>query len=145
MKKLKILFVAVQAVVAVLMYCFMPAALATILFLIFLFVCSLFFAHYLYTQKLHAEWLKQPVLPEDLQFDDFFWRLTISNQDWYVDNILKKEGLEKLIVRYNEELTAIWQKKDLDLREKLAETSVYCGRLQTLTSIREFNYELQRH
>lgn len=139
MKKIKILFAASQVVIALLLYCFFPAGPATFIFLACLFVCGLCFGHYLHTQKLRARWLKMHLSPDTPEFDDFFWQLSPSNQDWYADVVLKKEGVNNLIARYDRELAAVWQDNTLSLQEKIDETAVYSGYLQALSHIREFN------
>ena len=63
----------------------------------------------------------------------------MSNQDWYIEHILKEEGVKQLIQKYETTIREIWNDRDWEISEKIERSSVYVKRLKSMLAIQEFN------
>lgn len=135
-------------VIAVLLACalyvyFFTFSVVAICFSIFLIIGGIFAYMSIIDRQNRKRWKENPVLPDSPEFDDFFWQMTLLNQDWYIDNILKKDGLKFLLEKYESQIRQIWQEPDMEPADKIAMSNTYVKRLQALLHIKEFNYELK--
>ena len=114
-------------------------AVAMTFFVIYLIVVSMFVYRNWHDEKLREQWLQSPVFPDSPQFDDLFWNMTMSNQDWYIEHILKDEGVKQLIQKYETTIREIWNDRDWEISEKIERSSVYVKRLKATLTIQDFN------
>lgn len=114
-------------------------AVAMAFFIIYLIVTGIFVYSYWHDDKLQKQWLQSPVFPDSPQFDDLFWNMTMSNQDWYIEHILKDEGMKQLIQKYETTIREIWNDRNWEISEKIERSSVYAKRLKAILTIQEFN------
>lgn len=94
-------------------------------------------------RNLRKKWLENTMNPASENFDDFFWNLTITNQDWYIDNLLKEDGLYLLLGKYENKIKQIWHDEMLSHYQKAVKSSVYLERIKMLSYALEFNYHLK--
>ena len=92
---------------------------------------------------LRKMWLKNPIDTASEKFDDFFWNLTIANQDWYVEKLLKEEGVKKLLDKYEKKIKQIWNDVSLSRYQKAVKSSFYAKRIKLLSYVLEFNYQMK--
>ncbi len=121
---------------------FMPMA-ASLALLFYLLVGGSFVYSCVRNRKLRTQWQKAPILADSPEFDDFFWHLTLVNQDWYIEKILHKEGLLRLIAKYEAEMTQIWQDSETAREEKIEKSSICLKRMKSLSYTLDFNYGLR--
>lgn len=116
------------------------------------FVCGFIFVFVVavcvrkvHDKNLRREWLKEKILPGDARFDDFFWSLSIHNQNWYMDEVLKENGVRTLLSMYEERATQLWNDKNCPLLQKMDEAQILIERMRTLSYMIEFNYHYVRN
>lgn len=143
MKTLLVFFVILGIVIGTLAFSlFMPMA-ASLALLFYLLIGGSFIYNNVRNRKLRTRWQKAPVLADSPKFDDFFWQLTLVNQDWYIEKILQKEGLLRLIAKYETEIVQIWQNSEMAREDKIEKSNLCLKRLKTLSYTLDFNYGLR--
>lgn len=83
-------------------------------------------------EKQRKQWKAAPIPPDIKKFDDFFWNLLISQQDWYLENIYTKDDIKDLISQYSAKISKIWADKDLGLQKKMEMVKTYMHRINLL-------------
>lgn len=139
MKNVITILAVITLIAAGICFYLFPFAVAMIFFVIYLVITGIFVYGYWHDGKLQEQWLRSPVLPDSPQFDDLFWSMTMSNQDWYIEHILKDEGMKQLIQRYETTIREIWNNRDGEISEKIEKSSVYMKRLKSMLITQEFN------
>lgn len=124
-------------------FCFLSPVIATSALFLYLLVGGGFVFSFARNHSLRKKWLADPILPDSPEFEDFFWKQTLINQDWYIEEILHKEGLLRLIEKYEAEIAQIWQNTETDREEKIERNARCLKRLRTLTGMLDFNYGLR--
>lgn len=92
----------------------------------------------LFIHKQREKWKAAPVPPDITKFDDFFWDLLISQQNWYLDNIYTKDDIKDLISQYSLKINKVWSDKNLGLQKKMEMVKMYMRRINSL--IYHLNY-----
>ena len=95
MKTLFAFFAILGIAGGILAFCFFSPVIAAFALFLYLLVGGGFVFSFAYNHGLRKKWLADPILPDSPEFDDFFWKLTLVNQDWYIEEILHREGLLK--------------------------------------------------
>lgn len=142
--KTLMIFTVLSAIASGSCFWFFSYSFAFFLFFIFL-ALNLFLWLTLYNQKQRQKWQLNPLFSDSPQFDEFFWKLTISDQDWYIEHILGKKGLEDLIKDYETIIKKIWNDPESKTSEKMEKSSLYAKRLASLITTMDFNYGLRAH
>ncbi len=145
MKTLFSFFATLGIVGIFLAFCYLSMPIAALVLICYLLIGGIFFACFAHNIKLRKKWRVSPVPWDSPEFDSFFWNLTLVNQDWYIEEILHREGLQQLMEKYETEIIRLWQDTTLDREEKIERTSCYLKRLKTLSITLTFNYELRPH
>lgn len=92
----------------------------------------------LFIDKQRKQWKAAPIPPDIKKFDDFFWNMLISQQDWYLENIYTKDDVKNLISQYSAKISKIWADNDLELQKKMEMVKMYMRRINSL--IYHLNY-----
>lgn len=124
-------------------FCFFSPVIAAFALFLYLLVGGGFVFSFAYNHGLRKKWLADPILPDSPEFDDFFWKLTLVNQDWYIEEILHREGLLRLIEKCEAEIVQTWQDTETDREEKIERNDRCLKRLKVLTGMLDFNYGLR--
>ena len=128
---------------AVVCFKFLPMPFSIIIWcIVAACIGGMVYGHYR-NRRLRKMWLENPIDIASEKFDDFFWDLTIINQDWYVDKLLKEEGIKILLDKYEKKVKQIWQDTSLSRYQKAVESSVYAERIKLLSYVLEFNYQIK--
>ena len=139
MKNVITILAVLTLIAAGICFYFFPFAVAMIFFVVYLIVVSIFVYCYWHDEKLQERWLQSQVFPDSPQLEDMFWSMTMSNKDWYIEHILKEEGVKQLIQKYETTIREIWNDRDWEISEKIERSSVYVKRLKSMLAIQEFN------
>lgn len=109
-----------------------------IIYLIYLITAgAIMLTHYQHNKR-RQQWKDDPMDCTTADFDDFFWGLTIYNQDWYIEEILTAAELKAILERYEVTIRQIWQEPDMEIWEKLERTSTYMRYIKSLLCTLEF-------
>ena len=142
MKTLFAFFAILGIAGGILAFCFFSPVIAAFALFLYLLVGGGFVFSFAYNHGLRKKWLADPILPDSPEFDDFFWKLTLVNQDWYIEEILHREGLLRLIEKCEAEIVQTWQDTETDREEKIERNDRCLKRLKVLTGMLDFNYGL---
>ena len=143
MKTLFAFFAILGIAGGILAVCFFSPVIAAFALFLYLLVGGGFVFSFAYNHGLRKKWLADPILPDSPEFDDFFWKLTLVNQDWYIEEILHREGLLRLIEKCEAEIVQTWQDTETDREEKIERNDRCLKRLKVLTGMLDFNYGLR--
>ena len=143
MKTLFAFFAILGIAGGILAFCFFSPVIAAFALFLYLLVGGGFVFSFAYNHGLRKKWLADPILPDSPEFDDFFWKLTLVNQDWYIEEILPREGLLRLIEKCEAEIVQTWQDTETDREEKIERNDRCLKRLKVLTGMLDFNYGLR--
>lgn len=143
MKTLFAFFAILGIAGGILAFCFFSPVIAAFALFLYLLVGGGFVFSFAYNHGLRKKWLADPILPDSPEFDDFFWKLTLVNQDWYIEEILHREGLLRLIEKCEVEIVQTWQDTETDREEKIERNDRCLKRLKVLTGMLDFNYGLR--
>lgn len=143
MKTLFAFFAILGITGGILAFCFFSPVIAAFALFLYLLVGGGFVFSFAYNHGLRKKWLADPILPDSPEFDDFFWKLTLVNQDWYIEEILHREGLLRLIEKCEAEIVQTWQDTETDREEKIERNDRCLKRLKVLTGMLDFNYGLR--
>ena len=134
MKTLFAFFAILGIAGGILAFCFFSPVIAAFALFLYLLVGGGFVFSFAYNHGLRKKWLADPILPDSPEFDDFFWKLTLVNQDWYIEEILQK---------CEAEIVQTWQDTETDREEKIERNDRCLKRLKVLTGMLDFNYGLR--
>ena len=143
MKTLFAFFAILGIAGGILAFCFFSPVIAAFALFLYLLVGGGFVFSFAYNHGLRKKWLADPILPDSPEFDDFFWKLTLVNQDRYIEEILHREGLLRLIEKCEAEIVQTWQDTETDREEKIERNDRCLKRLKVLTGMLDFNYGLR--
>lgn len=143
MKTLFAFFAILGIAGGILAFCFFSPVIAAFALFLYLLVGGGFVFSFAYNHGLRKKWLADPILPDSPEFDDFFWKLTLVNQDWYIEEILRREGLLRLVEKCEAEIVQTWQDTETDREEKIERNDRCLKRLKVLTGMLDFNYGLR--
>ena len=143
MKTLFAFFAILGIAGGILAFCFFSPVIAAFALFLYLLVGGGFVFSFAYNHGLRKKWLADPILPDSPEFDDFFWKLTLVNQDWYIEEILHREDLLRLIEKCEAEIVQTWQDTETDREEKIERNDRCLKRLKVLTGMLDFNYGLR--
>lgn len=143
MKTLFAFFAILGIAGGILAFCFFSPVIAAFALFLYLLVGGGFVFSFAYNHGLRKKWLADPILPDSPEFDDFFWKLTLVKQDWYIEEILHREGLLRLIEKCEAEIVQTWQDTETDREEKIERNDRCLKRLKVLTGMLDFNYGLR--
>ena len=143
MKTLFAFFAILGIAGGILAFCFFSPVIAAFALFLYLLVGGSYIFSFAHNHNLRKKWLAHPILPDSPEFDDFFWKLTLINQDWYIEEILHRKGLLRLIEKYEAEIVQTWQDTETDREEKIERNARCLKRLRTLIATLDFNYGLR--
>lgn len=116
-----------------------PVQFASAFMFFFLVIGGMIFFEIKQFKKLKKEWKAKPIPICTDEFEDFFYSLKISHQDWYFTNILSKEDRQKLRDWYPVATQQLWADPNLSEKEKMKKSGVYSKHLQTLENLIHFS------
>ena len=143
MKTLFAFFAILGIAGGILAFCFFSPVIAAFAHFLYQLVGGGYDFSFAYNHGLRKKWLADPILPDSREFVDFFWKLTLVNQDWYIEEILHREGLLRLIEKCEAEIVQTWQDTETDREEKIERNDRCLKRLKVLTGMLDFNYGLR--
>ena len=138
MKKRLIVLGLSLACIALLCYFLLPLTIGGLIFAVCFISGCIYIANYRRQQKQKIYWLRHPIAYDAPEFDNFFWELPLSSQDFYLHRIVKENGLNFLVDKYLKKLETIWQDPNLDLYQKTETSRTYWNRLSALAIIWNF-------
>lgn len=88
--------------------------------------------------KQRQKWLDNPIPPNVNEFDNFFWDLTINQQNWYLSNIYSKNEVISLINQYEEKIKELWRDSTEDLYDRIRDAQDIEEKILTLMYFVDF-------